>query len=215
MKRITACLVVATVAGSTGAHADPPQITWEWFNAAETYRNYKTKGKDDLAIAAHYFRLAADKGNPAAAYKLGECFENGVGVPKDPVKALDWYRRSAAGGDKYAELRIGWFYQKGIAVPASPEVAAEWYKLAAGKQNIWAFHMLAFMYLDGEGVPQDRARAERYFELSLPQTNDAWAKVKLAGLIKEREPVRARRLLQEAAAAGNPEAAARLSASGG
>ncbi|WP_164901772.1 tetratricopeptide repeat protein [Neorhizobium lilium] len=204
MKRIVAFLLF--VLGSAVARADPPQITWEWFNAAETYRNYKVKGKDDLRLAAHYYRLAAERGNAAAAYKLGDCYENGTGVAKDAVTALEWYRRSAAGGDRYAALRIGWFYQKGIAVTANPADAVEWYRLAAQRKNIWAYHMLAFLYFDGEGVPQDRVKAREYFEISLPQTDDGWAKVKLAELIRSSDPTRARRLLQEAVRQGNPQA---------
>lgn len=182
------------------------ELAWEWFNAAETYRNYRVKGPDDLKISAHYFRLAANIGNASAAYKLGEAYENGVGVPQDPATALEWYRQSAAKGDKYAELRVGWFYHKGITLPADPKIAASWYRLAAEKDNIWAYHMLAFMLMDGEGVPKDLALARTYFERSLPQTDDHWAKWKLSLLLKENDPKRSQALLREAAAAGNPEA---------
>jgi len=196
---------------AVAAHADPPQITWEWYNAAETYRNYKVKGKDDLRISAHYFRMAAEKGNSTAAYKLGEAYEEGIGLPKDPVQALDWYRRAASQGDKYAELRIGYFYQKGIVVARDPVTAVKWYRQSAGKDNIWAYHMLAFMLADGEGLPKDVKLARAYLEKSLPQTNDHWAKWKLAQLIGAEDPVRAKRLLQEASAAGNAQAAEELS----
>jgi TPR repeat protein len=182
------------------------ELAWEWFNAAETYRNYKVKGSDDLRISAHYLRLAANIGNASAAYKLGEAYENGVGVLQDPVIALQWYRQSAAKGDKYAELRVGWFYHKGITLQADPTIAAHWYRLAAEKDNVWAYHMLAFMLMDGEGVQQDRALAQRYFEKSLPQTQDHWAKLKLSILLKTSDPKRSKALLQEAAAAGNPDA---------
>jgi TPR repeat protein len=200
--------------GTASAHAEPrpasAELTWEWFNTAETYLRYKVKGPDDLRIAAHYFALAAENGNAAAAYKLGEAYENGRGVRQDPVAALHWYRRAAAQGDKYAELRVGWFYHKGIALPADPQVAAQWYRKAAEKNNIWAYHMLAFMLMDGEGVPKDLALARRYFELSLPQTKDHWAKWKLSQLLRTRDPKRSGLLLREAADAGNPEAAKEL-----
>ncbi|TWF52776.1 tetratricopeptide repeat protein [Neorhizobium alkalisoli] len=197
---------------ATGACAQAPlprndvELAWEWFNAAETYRNYKVKGPDDLKISAHYFRLAANIGNASAAYKLGEAYENGVGVRQDKVAALEWYRQSAAKGDKYAELRVGWFYHKGITLPVDPAIAAQWYRLAAEKDNIWAYHMLAFMLMDGEGVPQDLSLAQRYFEKSLPQTNDHWAKLKLSVLLKTSDPKRSQALLREAAASGNPDA---------
>ncbi|WP_275787323.1 tetratricopeptide repeat protein [Pararhizobium gei] len=202
------------VLGAVVAHAGPKktteQLTWEWFNAGETYRRYKVKGPDDLKISTHYFHLAAKSGNSAAAYKVGEAYENGIGVKQDPAVALDWYRVAAAAGDRHAELRIGWFYHKGITVPADPAMAAQWYRRSADKDNIWAYHMLAFMLMDGEGVPQDRDLARHYFEKSLPVTNDHWAKVKLARLIEESDPSRSLALLQQAETAGNPEATKRL-----
>ncbi|MDE1160132.1 MAG: tetratricopeptide repeat protein [Neorhizobium sp.] len=185
---------------------EPPPITWEWFNAAETYRRYKVKGRDDLAISAHYFRLAAVNGNAAAAYKLGEAYERGEGVPQSPVDALFWYRQSAASGDRYAELRIGWFYQKGIAVPVDVAAAIGWYEKAAAHDNIWAYHMLAVLYAQGEGVPQDLPLARRYFEHSLPETKDAWAAWRLSQIIGDSDPRRRQVLVMQAAKGGNAQA---------
>lgn len=196
--------------GVSAAHADPPQITWEWYNAAETYRRYKVKGKDDLRISARYFRMAAEKGNSTAAYKLGEAYEEGIGLPKDPVQALHWYRRAALQGDKHAELRIGYFHQKGIVVARDPAAAVKWYRQSAEKGNIWAYHMLAFMLADGEGLARDVALARAYLEKSLPHTNDHWAKWKLAQLVRAEDPKRAKALLKEAADAGNSQAAEEL-----
>lgn len=212
---LTAPAIGHTIA-PTVAHAEsPPQITWEWFEAAETYRNYKVKGPHDLAIAAHYFRLAAQRGNAAAAYKLGEAYENGAGVPQDASKALQLYRQAAALGDKYAQLRIGWFYQKGIAVPADGPTAVTWYEASARQNNIWAFHMLAVIYAEGlGGVPQDLERARQNFEISLPQTRDSWAMWRLSVILKGRDPARARSLLEAAARAGNAQAVADLKGSG-
>ena len=200
------CLMLGAVAAQAGPKKASVQRTWEWFNAGETYRRYKVKGPDDLKLSAHYFHLAAKNGNAAAAYKLGEAYENGTGVIRNLDSALHWYRMAAAGGDKYAELRIGWFYHKGLTVRADPAIAAQWYRRAADQNNIWAYHMLAFMLMDGEGVPQDRDLARRYFEKSLPETDDHWAKTKLALLLKDSDAVRSRQLLEQAAAAGNPDA---------
>jgi len=209
MRRLAATLGVILGCACV-ARADPPQITWEWYNTAETYRNYRVKGRDDLRISARYFRMAAEKGNSTAAYKLGEAYEEGIGVPKDPVQALHWYRRAAEQGDKHAELRIGYFYQKGIAVSRDPVAAVQWYRLSAAKNNIWAYHMLAFMLADGEGLLKDQKLAKAYLEKSLPQTNDHWAKWKLAHLIRADDPARAKQLLKEASAAGNTQAAEEL-----
>jgi TPR repeat protein len=196
------------------AQTKPPQITWEWFNAAEAYRHYAKKSAGDLTIAAHYYRMAAEKGNAPAAYKLGEMYENGEGVSKSETDALVWYRKAADAGDKYGQFRVGWFYQKGLGRPADPTEAARWYRLSAEQDNEWAYDMLAFMLADGLGVAKDEKLAQKYFELSLPRTKDNWARLKLATLIQAQDPKRARVLLQLSAAAGNAQALAALSALG-
>jgi TPR repeat protein len=201
----TAFILSLNIAANTLPPPSPPSITWDWYNAAETYRAYKKKGPDDLAIAAHYYWKAANDGNASAAYKLADAFENGIGVPRDYRQALLWYRRAASQKDKYAQFRIGWFYQHGMAVDTNPVEAAKWYRLAADQGNVWAFHMLAFMLADGSGVAKNEALARQYFEYSLPTTNDPWAKVRLAQLISKSDPSRARTLLNEAAKSGNAD----------
>lgn len=206
MRRLIAVLVTWLAATSV-ASADSARITWEWYNAAEVHQGRKAAGPADQRLAAHYFRLAADKGNIAAAYKLGEIYENGQGLARDPIQAFHWYMKAAARNDKHGQLKVGWCYQKGIAVAADPAIAAIWYRTAAENHNIWGYHMLAFMLADGEGMKQDVALARRYLEFSLPKTKDHWAKWKLAHLVATEDPKRARRLLKEAADAGNVQAA--------
>lgn len=209
------CMVTAMlVPASSLAQAKPPQITWDWFNAAEAYRHYAKKSPDDLTIAAHYYRLAADKGNAPAAYKLGEMYEKGEGVAKSDVDAFAWYRKAADAGDQYGQFRVGWFHQKGLGTKADPPEAARWYRLSAAQGNAWAYDMLAFMLADGQGMPKDEDLARKYFEQSLPRTKDNWAQWKLATLIMAKDPKRAKQLLQQAAAAGNPEASKALRALG-
>ena len=192
------------------AQSKPAQITWDWFNAAEAYRHYARKSPGDLTIAAHYYRLAAEKGNAPAAYKLGEMYENGDGLAKSDADALIWYRKAADAGDKYGQFRVGWFYQKGLGDTVDLLEAARWYRLSAAQGNAWAYDMLAFMLADGQGVAKDEDLARRYFELSLPRTQDNWARWKLATLILATDPKRARLLLRQSAAAGNLQASTAL-----
>ncbi len=206
MKRVGSVLIWLA-ASAAPLHAEPPNISWEWYNAAELHQVQTGRGRGDPRLATHYFRLAAEKGNAAAAYKLGEIYENGQGIAKDPVQAFSWYMKAAARNHKHGQLKVGWCYQKGIAVAADPAIAAIWYRTAAENDNIWGYHMLAFMLADGEGMKKDPALARRYLELSLPKTNDHWAKWKLAHLIEAEDPAKSKALLKEAAIAGNVQAA--------
>ncbi len=209
MRRISiACGMVLFAVSAV--QAETARIAWEWYNAAEVHQGAGGRRPGDPKLALHYFRLAADKGNAAAAYKLGEIYENGSGTARDPRQAFQWYMKAAASNDRHGQLKIGWCYQKGIAVGADPAIAAIWYRAAAENGNVWGYHMLAFMLADGEGVKRDIALARRYFELSLPKTKDHWAKWKLAQLVAQEDPARAKALLKEAAAAGNSQAATEL-----
>lgn len=57
----------------------------------------------DPREAAKWFRRAADNGDARAMFELGECYEDGVGVKKDPDKAYRWFCRAvlAAPEDEY------------------------------------------------------------------------------------------------------------------
>ncbi len=197
------------MAASQPARPSPPEITWDWYKSGETYLRYKVPNP---ALSTRYFRKAAERGNVSAQYKLGEHYENGVGVTRNYREAYRWYRRAGDAGDRYAEFKVGWFLQKGMGVRQSSREAARWYQRAADQGNPWGYHMLGFMLADGEGVRRDPAKARQYLEISVRETNDSWAKWKLAELVKAREPERARSLYSEAAAQGNTEARRVLSA---
>ena len=53
---------------------------------------------ESLGVAPRIIELlrsAADRRDPLAEYNLGYCYEQGIGLPRDPVLALQLYRRAA------------------------------------------------------------------------------------------------------------------------
>ena len=50
---------------------------------------------ETLPAAIALLRRAADKGDPAAAYNLGYCYEKGIGTDADRQQAYAWYKRAA------------------------------------------------------------------------------------------------------------------------
>ncbi len=64
---------------------------------------YGTFGFGSPVTAFEYFEIAAQKGYPPAQFKLGYCYENGVGA-RDPdiEKAKYWYGEAAKQGNEYA-----------------------------------------------------------------------------------------------------------------
>ncbi len=112
--------------------------------------------KDD-AHAALCYRRAADKGSPLAQYRLGRCYAEGRGVPKDMQKAAALFEQAAQaelandgkdGTETYLDdsgypmevpyhgaLReLAHCYARGLGVEKSPARALELY-LQAGREN--------------------------------------------------------------------------------
>lgn len=52
----------------------------------------------------------AEKGSPEAQYHVGMFYNNGIGTPKDPAKALKWFERSASSGDPLGNYKLGCYY---------------------------------------------------------------------------------------------------------
>jgi TPR repeat protein len=52
---------------------------------------------DQLQSSVYNFQVKmAEKGSPEAAFTVGQMYEEGRGVERDPVKALEWYKKAAA-----------------------------------------------------------------------------------------------------------------------
>ena len=57
----------------------------------------------DFAVAAAWFRKAAEKGLSGAQYELGMMYKEGRGVQKDSVKAVEWLGKAAKQGNVHAQ----------------------------------------------------------------------------------------------------------------
>lgn len=56
----------------------------------------------DSALAASWYRKAAEGGHAMAAYELGMAYDQGDGLPQDPVEAYVWYSVAAERGNPTA-----------------------------------------------------------------------------------------------------------------
>lgn len=77
----------------------------------------------------------AQAGDAKAQWDLAQAYSVGTGVPKDPVKGLEWLRKSAAQGYAGAEVTLGFLYQNGVQVPKDSHEAARWYRKAARQSD--------------------------------------------------------------------------------
>ncbi len=73
-------LLLGLCAGT--ARADPMEA------AIEAYES------GDYETALEILRPLAEQGHPDAQFRLGTMFDNGLGLPKDAVKAEYWYNKA-------------------------------------------------------------------------------------------------------------------------
>ena len=93
-------------------------------------------------------------------------YANGIGVPNDDAKAVEWYQKSAAQGDAAAQFYLGLMYADGRGVPNDDAKAVEWWQKCAAQGVACAQSKLGWMYGEGRGVPKDEAKAYAWFNIA-------------------------------------------------
>lgn len=73
----------------------------------------------------------AQRGDPAAAARLGWLFSTGRGVPQNYYEAAKWYYRAATRGNSDAQFALGVLYNKGQGVPVDYVLSYMWLNLSA------------------------------------------------------------------------------------
>ena len=154
----------------------------------------------------------AEKGQPRAMLNVGILNEQGIGVPRNFTKALEWWQKAADAGEKEALLRVALCYEVGMGTKADMGKAVSNLQKAAELNYAPAQHRLAGFYLNGRGVPKDEAKGmdllkkaagagdlTALFELGIVQRDGFFG--------QKAEPDKARATFRKAAAAGHAGAA--------
>lgn len=90
--------------------------------------------------AARLYRIAAERGNPLAQYRLGTRYFLGEGVNKSAEEAFKWWKRAAEQGNPDAQNNIGRMYAEGTGVKKDKQKAQEWWKKAVDNGSGHAKH---------------------------------------------------------------------------
>lgn len=88
----------------------------------------------DYFQGIHWFRKAAEQGEPYALRMLGNAYDRGAGVTRDYAQAAYWYRKAAEQGDGYGQYWLGAAYyrgEKGFNEPKDMVLAYAWVNLAS------------------------------------------------------------------------------------
>ncbi len=107
MKSILICLLASfsllASAGGAETNADEPVLLYEQGMNLLLGRNGAAR---DPQAAARCFERLARAGWAVAQNRLGELYEQGLGVPRDLDRAREWFRRAAEQGHPLARANL-------------------------------------------------------------------------------------------------------------
>ena len=146
---------------------------------------------DDKAVAL--YRLASAAGERNALYNLGNCFRDGIGVPKDLSEAVRLWGLAADKGQVLAKAALACAYMYAEGVEKDYDAALRFARSAADSGSFLGERQMGVLCFEGWGVARDAREAARW-----------WAKAAARG---DASSIECLRML---AAQSVPEAAAAL-----
>lgn len=168
----------------------------------------------NYGFAYQEWQVLAEGGHGGAQLNIGVLHEQGLGVPKDAAKAMEWFRRAAENGESAAFYNIGVLYRDGRGVPQDLEEAAKWFRGSAEHGDAHGRFQLGLATLGGRGVPQNVDDGIELIRKAADDGNSSAAfelgRMRRLGQHLEQDVGEAVRWYETAAASGSDEAAYEL-----
>lgn len=123
-----------------------PGLAWRRVSAAEFYTIARSLDgrKEHQATRYGLLEHAAVMGNTDAQATLSRCYHQGLGVAKDPKKALAWAVQAANAGNKYGAFFAAQQYREGVGTPKDPAKARRYLVFAAQRGHPKAQAILGY-----------------------------------------------------------------------
>jgi len=119
---------------------------------------------------ARLIRLAANRNQPAAQYRLAKLYESGTGIAKDPITARELIERAARGGNRIAMHDLGNYHAYGQGgLDRDMGEALDWFTKAAERGVVDSQFNVAFLREGNEGVPADIETALFWYHIAARQ----------------------------------------------
>ncbi|MDF2095148.1 tetratricopeptide repeat protein [Aquibaculum arenosum] len=110
-------------------------------------------------VGPGWYERLAERGDAEAQYRLGQLYEEGIGVGADPELAEHWYAAAARQGHLQAQWRLAQQLKT-----EDPTAAAHWYRSAAERGHAPAAFNLAVMLENAQGLDLDLEAAAALYE---------------------------------------------------
>ena len=129
--------------------------------------------KKDAAQAFKLMQSAADLGHADAMGGLGYFYSQGISVPKDPEKALEWFRKGAEKGSAKSQYNLGTSLMKSHEQQPDEKKAAEaieWIRKAA-EQKLPEANLTygIYAYMGENNISQNYELAATHFRIAADQ----------------------------------------------
>lgn len=161
-----------------------------------------------------WYRCALRRGNTEAAYRLGDAYRRGCGIPADNGRAFSLFALAAARGDEKGLFALGVCYEQGLGVEPDPHRAFLHYERAALAGYVPAENNLGGCYEHGLGVVRDPVAATEWYaraaSAGLPEAACRLGLCYEYGRGVAPDIMKAFRLYETAVEGGDPHAAYRL-----
>lgn len=140
-------------------------------NKVQPLTFYSQPAQPNTTESAQEVREAADRGEPNAQNRLGDCYARGLGVTQDFTEAARWYQRASERGDTAALVNLALLHIMGAGVPKNEAEGVRLLRQAADRNFPPAQNELAKLCFIGVGVPKDIETAIQLHRKAAEQNN--------------------------------------------
>jgi len=113
------------------------------------------RGEAHYPAVVELYRSACERGHPAACSQLGLMYQDGLGVPKDPARALALYKEACDARVPRACSRAGSMYSTGLGTARDMGQAFAYSKLGCDGDDGMGCVNLGVIHVTADGVPRD------------------------------------------------------------
>jgi TPR repeat protein len=149
--------------------------------------------RGEFVTALELYEALSNQQEPAATYRLGLMYEQGLGTDPDPMVAASWYQKAQALESPEAIGALADLHLKGVGVIQDFKEALRLNISAAEAGYAPAQYNLAVAYANGVGTFRDPVKAHMWFNIAAASgyANAAQSRDSLASVMAEAEVTRA------------------------
>lgn len=135
-------------------------------------KELEKEGRKEEAL--HWFKEAAEGGEPNGWYDVGRCYFDGIGTEKDEAYAVKCFEKEIPAGSIGSHNLLGKAYFYGRGVPQDYAKAFQLISFTYEQGSTWGVYYLGKCCFEGWGTPQDYEKARMFLEQVDWNNSDAY-----------------------------------------